>query len=149
MFWSRTDRLEQIVRDAVDNALAGLEKDLRGLRTVSDLEQRIKDLRSQNAQLEVEKSKKEEEFARREREVEHKVGLERKRQEFELSAAKREAIVAVREENLAADRARFETLMAQQEERSNELRSLLADVMQRLPSATIEITETRKPSRRK
>lgn len=79
------------------------------------------------------------EFAKREREIEHKVGLERERQKHELDAAKREALVGVREENLKADRDRFEAQMKFQEERFTKevgyLKDTLAEVLKRLPSA--------------
>lgn len=58
------------------------------------------------------------------REVEHKVGLERKRQEFEIQQAKRETEVKVREENLAADKERFKAEMNfQREHLQSEIKS--------------------------
>ena len=71
----------------------------------------------------------------------HKVGLERKRQEFEIKQAKREATVNIREENLSADRDRFENQMKFQEERFTKevkyLKDMMNKMMERLPSAEI------------
>lgn len=93
-------------------------------------------LREQIETLKIEKGRREEEFARQQREVEHKVGLERKRQEFEVASAKREATLAVREENLKADRARFEEQMKFQTKRFEEevgyLKGMLSDVLKQI-----------------
>ena len=88
-----------------------------------------------------------EKYDRRERDVEHMLGLERKRQEFELAAAKREAILGVREENLKADRARFEEQMSFHERRFTEevtyLKDMIGTLAERLPTAHTERIETR------
>jgi hypothetical protein len=105
------------------------------------------ELREEIETLTIEKERREEEFARREREVEHKVGLERKRQEFEVDAAKREAVVTVREENLKADKKRFEEAMKAQSERLDDMKELLLEMMKRLPTANIDIKEERRRGR--
>ena len=70
------------------------------------------------------------------------VGLERKRQEFEINQARRETPVAVREENLDADRKRFETQMAFTTERfASEvgyLKELMGEVLDRLPTVRVD-----------
>ena len=113
--------------------------DLNGIRSVVDLGEKVKSLREEKENLEIEKVRREEEFARKEREIEHKVGLERRRQEFELSSGKREATLSVREENLAADRKRFEEQMALHEKRFTEegsyLKQIIGDIAERLPTA--------------
>lgn len=125
----------------VGDLVKAVEKDLQGIRTMTDLAARVKELREQNEKLEIEKGRKEEEFARKEREVEHKIGLERKRQEFEVGAAKREATLAVREENLAADRKRFEEQMVFVEKRFTEqvdyLKEMVGTLAKRLPSLSM------------
>lgn len=97
--------------------------------------------------LQLDRDRKQEEYARREREVEHKVGLERKRQEFEVASAKREAVLAVREEALQADRSRFESQMAFHEKRFAEevgyLKEIIGDLAKRLPS--LKMTADIKP----
>jgi len=131
------DTVEYVLRQSfvqVDSALAKL-KDAAGLTVeVAKLKAEIEDLT-------IQKGRKEEEFARKEREIEHKVGLERKRQEFEIEAAKREAIVTVREEALKADKERFEAQMAFQQERFEEevgyLKGMVGQVLERLPSIEV------------
>ena len=130
--------LKELVADIVRH----VETDLQGIRSVADLSARVKGLREQVEQLEIEKARKTEEFERRNREIEHKVGLERKRQEFELDAAKREAVLAVGEKNLEADRKRFEEQMAFVEKRFTEqveyLKGIIGQLSERLPTMNID-----------
>jgi hypothetical protein len=131
-------RLAGVVASAVKDAVDQSERDARAsmakLRKVSELEQEI-------TKLTIEKDRKQEEWDRREREIEHKVGLEQKRQEFEISQAKRDTQVTVREENLAADKERFKAEMDFQRKRLEEevasLRTLVGQMLERLPSAEI------------
>lgn len=124
-----------------EDAMARVQDELKGIKSVTDLAAKVKELRASLETLQIEKARKEEEYARKEREIEHKVGLERQRQEQELANAKREAIVSVREENLKADRDRFEAQMKFQEERfSTEvgyLKDVISDLAQRLPTANL------------
>src|SRR4051812_27941249 len=96
-------KLEAVLRDLWHDAVSRVDEELKEIRSVTDLAKKVKELRQQVETLEIEKDRAEEDFERREREIEHKIGLERKRQEFEVAAAKREAVVSLREENLAAD----------------------------------------------
>lgn len=125
--------VEKVVRSAMKDAESAL-------KLTGDLTKLKKDLET----LKIEKDRKEEEFKTREREIEHKVGLERKRQEFEVGAAKREALVTVREENLKADRSRLEEQMKFQNDRFTSevsyLKDMMGQMLERLPSANIEIT---------
>lgn len=134
-------KLESAIRSIVAEFGEQVVKDLQGIRSVADLSAKVKQLREQVENLEIEKGRKEEEFARKQREVEHKVGLERKRQEFEVESAKREAKLTVREENLAADRERFEGQMAFHDKRFTEevgyLKGLMEQLMARLPDVTV------------
>jgi len=130
LFASKED-LRSAVKDAVTDAL----KDKNGDAL------KAADLKKEIARLEVERDKKQEEFDRREREVEHKVGLERKRQEFEIEQSKREAASVIKEENLKADKERFKAEMDFQRERLEgevkALRSLVEHLLERVPSAQI------------
>ncbi len=123
--------VKSAVKEAVEEALK-----VKG----GDAE-KLSDLKKSIAQLEIDRDKKQEGFDRREREVEHKVGLERKRQEFEIEQAKRETVTKVREENLAADKERFAAEMKFQRERLegevNALRTLVEQLLERVPSAQI------------
>jgi hypothetical protein len=144
------DQFASALAELQKDALGRVEGELRGLRTVTDLSVKVKSLREQVEKLEIEKGRKDEEFERKEREIEHKVGLERKRQEFELASGKREATLAVREENLKADRKRFEEQMKFHEERFTAevgyLKEMLSDIVQRLPSAefTADLTPVKR-----
>lgn len=141
---------ERALTDALRDFGAHIDSSLEGIKSVADLSDRVKALRKQVDDLEIEKSKRTEEFERRERDIDHKVGLERKRQEFEIDAAKRETTVALREENLANDKKRFEEQMAFHEKRFTEevgyLKDMLGQVIDRMPTAkfTGDLTPGRK-----
>lgn len=141
---------EKAVERLAEDASSRVNEELKGIRTLTDLSTKVKEQREALEKLTIEKGRKEEEFARREREIEHKVGLERKRQEFELESGKQEAVLTVREENLTADKKRFEEQMQFQEERFTKevgyLKDMLGQIIQRLPSA--EFTADLTPAKR-
>ena len=142
--------LRDVLGELQKDAMERVEGELRGIKSVSDLSDRVKSLRKEVETLEIEKGRREEEIAKKEREIEHKIGLERKRQAFELESGKKEATLKVREENLAADRARFEEQMKFHDARFTAevgyLKDMLSDVMKRLPSA--EFTADLTPKKR-
>lgn len=135
--------LEDALRAVLTDHNSQVAEELGKIRSVSDLTGKIKTLREQVEKLEIEKGRREEEGAKREREIEHKIGLERKRQEFEIDAGKREATLSVREENLKADRARFEEQMKFHDERFtaevNYLKTMLAQILERVPNVTARL----------
>lgn len=145
------------IRKAIEEAVGRVAKEhrralrerLEGFQSVEALQAKILSLRENIETLKIEKARKQEEYDRREREVEHKVGLERKRQEFESEATKREVRLEVREENLDADRKRFEEQMKFERERLEKqvdaLNSLVEKLLVRLPSAEI-FAEQRRPA---
>lgn len=130
--------IDKVVRKAVEDIV---QRSLQDANSALAMSGQIVRLREELETLRIDKGRKDEETARREREVEHKVGLERKRQAFEVEQAKRETTVTVREENLKADRTRFEEQLKFHETRFTAevgyLKDMLADVMKRLPSAEI------------
>jgi hypothetical protein len=134
----RRDELAQALTKLLQDVSGHVAKELQGIRSVVDLADKVKSLRAELERLELEKERKDETFARKERELEHMVGLERKRQEFELQAAKREAILSVGEANLQADRRRFEEQMAFHDKRFSEevgyLKTIISDLAERLPT---------------
>lgn len=142
------------LRSLWEDAMLRVNEELRGIRSVADLSDRVKSLREEIETLRIEKARKQEEFDRKEREIEHKVGLERERQKVELANAKRDATLTVREENLAADRKRFEDQMKFQEERFAKevgyLKEMLGEIIQRLPSAefTADLSPVRSRGKR-
>lgn len=143
MFWDSywKKSVDVAIQRAVDEAL---KQAALNVHDSIGAAKSIRELKEQISQLEIDKAKKLEEFTRREREVEHKVGLERKRQEFEIAQSKRETEVKVREENLAADKERFKDEMDFQrkhlEGEIGSLRDLVGEMLKRLPSAEIYAT---------
>jgi hypothetical protein len=117
---------------------------------VPALQAEVITLKRQVSDLEIQKAQKQEEFSRGERELRHKVGLEKNRQEVELAQARREAVLDVREANLAADRKRFEEHVKFIEERFADQTAFLKDsfqnVLSRLPNVNVDrvITERKK-----
>src|SRR5207245_968830 len=89
---------ERVARETVERIVKAALSDAETALATSG---KLSKLREELETLRIEKARKEEEFTRKEREIEHKVGLERKRQEFEIEQAKRETSVTVREENLS------------------------------------------------
>ena len=139
------DRLEKkvtaTVRSILERALSDTETVLARLKESFNLEGRIVEMREEIETLRIEKGRKDEEFSRREREIEHKVGLTKKRQTVELEQAKRDATLSVREENLEHAKDTFAKQMEFQQKRFEEevgyLKGLMKDLMKRLPSAEI------------
>lgn len=114
---SDLDRLAAEVRK-LSKEVAELTGQKDYLDETVSLTEKINSLQRTITDLEIKKDRIEEKHAREVREVEHKVGLERNRQEFEaeqsrqeIDAARREAILEVREENLAQEREAFEKQM--------------------------------------
>jgi hypothetical protein len=142
---------EKAVGRLAEESANRVNEELQGIRTLRDLSSKVASTREELEKLKIEKGRKEEEYARKEREIEHKVGLERTRQEHELTAGKREATLSVREENLKKDRERFEQQMKFQEERFTKevgyLKEMLSDIVKRLPSA--EFTADLTPAKRR
>lgn len=138
------DKLQRVLHELWKDAIVQVEESLHGIKSVADLAAKVKSLRTQVETLEIEKSKREEDFARREREIQHKIGLERERQKFETESAKREASLTIREENLDADRKRFEGQMEFHQERFTKevgyLKEIIGQLAERLP--TTELTGT-------
>lgn len=123
----------------------GLHNEVTALRKRElELHDAIVRLKIQASDLEIEKGKKQEEHDTQERELRHMIGLEKKRQEFEIEQSKRETTVQVREENLAADKARFEEQMKFHNDRFTQevgyLKEMIVSVLERLPTVNVEAT---------
>jgi len=121
---------------------------LSPLSETSGLTAEVLALKRQIADLEIQKSQREEEHAKQERELRHMVGLEKKRQEVEIAQAKRDTELTVREGNLAADRKRFDEQLKFNTERFEKmesyLKSMLSDILLRLPNVNLELKRTSK-----
>ncbi len=139
--------MKREIKKAVEDAVLGLwsdeEKKLKHriakLREVSQLEGLIRVLKENLTDLQIKKSKDDEAFERRERELKHKVGLEKTRQVQELELAKREAKLEAGEGNLGQERKLFDERMKLQTDRLEDMNGILLQLMERLPSANIEI----------
>lgn len=139
----RKSAIAEAVRGVIEDAEKKFTSTFGDIKTVSELTAKIVTLRNDISKLSIEKAQKEEEFQKKEREIEHKVGLERKRQEFEIEAAKREALVSVREENLKADRQRFTDEMKFQNDRFTQevgyLKDMIKQVLDRVPNVSAKL----------
>ncbi len=115
--------------------------------SVSGLSAEVLTLKQQIAQLNIDKSKIEEEHAREDRELRHMIGLEKRRQEVEIQQAKKDTELTVREGNLAAEKTRFEEQLKFNTERFSTmekyLKDMLTDILKRLPNVTMNIAENR------
>jgi hypothetical protein len=114
-----------------------------GADKVGGLTGEIIDLKKKLTDLEIQKSKKQEEFDKQERELRHMIGLEKKRQEFEIEQARKETALSVREGNLAAEQKRFEEQLKFNTERFQSmekyLKEMFSDVLKRLPDVNMSI----------
>lgn len=101
-------------------------------------------LREELEVLKIEKDRRDEEFARERREIEHATGLHRKQSEWERTKAVDEAKITVREENLSAERTRFSEQIEFHKEQIrsevNRMEKLISGLMDRLPTITVEKT---------
>jgi chromosome segregation ATPase len=135
-------------RDKLVDEIAGLRGDIKALkrerediREELDLADEVVNLKQKISDLKSDESRIREQHAREKREVEHQVGLQRKRQDFEMESVKRDTELTVREENLDAERERFNRDMGfQRDELKNQisyLKDLMEKVFERLPSVTL------------
>lgn len=141
-------RVTETVRQIVTEALHDAESAITKVKDMFSLSYEIKQLKERLEKTKIEKDRQDEEHARKIREVEHKVGLEKRRQEAEaeqakkdIELAKREAVIGVREENLAAERKAFEDRMREYEKhadaRLKDLQEIIKPLLKALPSAEI------------
>lgn len=132
--------ISRIVRDTINQITVETENKFevmhKKFRTIESLEAEI-------SRLKIEKSVREEEFARREREVTHKLGLERMRQEQDSVNTKKEIELGIREKNLSNEEKRFRDQMEFQrthlENQIASLNSLVEKVFEQMPKVTHEI----------
>jgi len=131
------EKVVKTVERLVGNALSKTESVLASLHERADLLDEVE-------KLKIEKMRREEEFAKREREIQHKVGLERERQKQEVELGKREAKLDAQQEALSADKKRFEGQMEFHEKRFTEevgyLKEMIGQLAKRLPTAEVKVT---------
>lgn len=103
---------------------------------------KVANLEREKVQLEIRLDRVKEEHARETREIEHMVGLHKEQVKQEMELAERSAKIAVREENLTADRERFEEHLSFMRERTEteleRLGKLTGEILERLPTVTVD-----------
>ena len=133
---------------ALKDDIADLKKERKRTEKELELTGTVVDLKKQISELEIKKSKMEESHAREERELRHMIGLEKKRQEFEIQQAKKETALDVREGNLSAEKKRFEDNLKFNSDRFERmetyLKELMEKVLDRLPTVTVDKTISKK-----
>jgi len=131
------NRLEALTEEVTK--LRGKQK---GRGEAIRLSDEVKKLKHQITDLEISKSKREEDNERQLREVEHKVGLEKLRGEAERDIAVKEAELAVREGNLSREREAFEKEMeftrTRMTEEVDRITALQEQILKRLPVVTVD-----------
>ena len=127
--------------------IQALREEKRVVGKAAELQTKISELQKKLVDLEIQEDRVTEDRARERREVEHMVGLERKRQEFEVQQAKRETQVELREVALTEQRKRFEEQMKFIENRlADEVKYLKDDIIKALlkamPTFRVDRTES-------
>ena len=161
LFDKKPDRRAELEAQLSDQVLelrdsiARLEATLKVKSKETELTATANALKEQIAQLNIDKDRIVEANERDKREVTHMVGLERKRQEFEaeqaragIETARKEAVLEVKTENLKAEREAFKKEMDFREQRFEEevgyLKDLMGQILERLPTVTVDRTISEK-----
>lgn len=117
--------------------VAKLKGEKEATADLKELDEQYADAKRELTDLQITLDRVKEDHEREKREIEHKVGLQRKTQTFELDAAKREATVQIREENLQAMEQRFEEHVAFIEKRFEQqfkaMNKLTEKILDRMP----------------
>ena len=139
-----------------DSKIEGLAEEIRKLtKRVAELKgerdqvseelglsARIASLEREKTAKEIELDRVKEQHEREKRDIEHMVGLHKDRVKQEIELAKREQTITVREENLKADRERFEEQMKFMQERMetelDRLNGLTSEILERLPKFNVD-----------
>ena len=139
-------------RERLADELAGLKAEIKALRTERDKTQELTRLDRAVENLKLEKARLVEDNDRKIRETEHKTGLLKTRQDHDVDNARRETRLAVREENLAADKERFKAEMDFQREHLQRevtrIEDILGKILDRLPVIEVELTGPAKTRKR-
>jgi SMC interacting uncharacterized protein involved in chromosome segregation len=129
---------------SVSKQLAEMKGERDAVSEELGLSTRVVSLEREKTKKEIELDRVKEQHERERREIEHMVGLHKKRTEQEIEIAKREQVVTLREENLKADRDRFEQQMEFMQKRMEgeleRLNGLTSEILDRLPK--IEFNRT-------
>ena len=106
-----------------------------------ELIEEVAKLKSEKADLQIRIEAQKAAYERGDLEIKHMIGLEKKRQEVEISTARREAILAVKEENLKAKQEQFDASMKFREEQFKSemarMQGFLEEITKRLPVVNV------------
>ena len=144
MFGTTDSKIESLAEEI--RKLTKRVAELRGERDqVSEelgLSARIAGLEREKTAKEIELDRVKEQHEREKRDIEHMVGLHKDRVKQEIELAKREQTITVREENLKADRERFEEQMKFMQQRMEteleRLNGLTSEILERLPKFNVD-----------
>lgn len=141
-----TERFDALMEELADlkRSVTEIKGERKATVRVRDLEKEYDQVKRELTDKQIEFDREQEKWEREKREVEHMVGLQRKRGEFESEAAGREAKLSVREENLKAQQERFDEHVKFIEERFDQqfksLEKLTGKILDRLPTTKQLIT---------
>lgn len=143
---AKPDYSEEILEEiqSLKKEVAALKGERDATKDKKKLDQEYATLKRELTDLQIDYDREKEKWDREKRETEHMVGLQRKRQEFEVSSAERNAKLTVREENLKADKERFEEHVQFIEKRFDQqfesLNGLMEKFLERMPTTKQLIT---------
>lgn len=131
--------VESRIKAAVDSALMEVTG---ALKEREELSKKVAELQETISKLKIQSEEVKAANARNEAEIEHRVGLHKKRVEFEIEQAKNNALIEVREQNLKKAEEGYEAQMRFNNERFEKevgyLKDILTDLMGRLPRVNFE-----------
>lgn len=134
--------LRRVIVQLANEWALSLDQKLESIKSVIDLSNKVKTLRDEIEMLTIEKSRKQEEFDKKNREIDHKLGLAQARQTQELELAKREAKLEVNEANLKTEREAFGKQMEFNTNRFTAeckyLKEIISNLAKQLPTMHIE-----------
>lgn len=138
---ARIETLTEEIR-TLSKRVASLKGERDSVNEELGLSTRITALEREKTAKEIELDKVKEQHAREKRDIEHMVGLHKTRVTQEIELAKREQTITVREENLKADRDRFEDQMKFMQKRMEteleRLNKLTSEILTRLPTVKVD-----------
>ena len=138
-------------RDKLAGELARLRADIAALKPERDEAATLTRLRDQVDALKREKAQLAEDNDRKIRETEHKTGLLKRGTDQDIANARRETELAVREENLKADKQRFADEMEFQrthlQGEVDRIDSVLKAILERLPVIDVALEGAAAPRR--
>ncbi len=148
MKWRNAEHKDHADRLAeMTDELNALTREIQSEKTTLTLTKRVSRLKGEISDLEIDKEKKQEDYDRREREVEHKVGLLLEQQDFEVEKAKQETTLEIREANLEAEQTRFQAEMKFMRERMEKevdyVKEIAEKILDRLPDISASLNVSR------